>query len=155
MMIKYFYLLILPVLLLVQGCNDSSQTPEDEIRAYINSGVEAAENRNSGDLADMMDPRYSDAKGYNKDRLEKIIGLYFFRHKNIHLFTKIDEIKVFSDEEALVTLHVAMAGQAISSLSVLSGLRAQIYRFELDLVKQDEWLLRSAKWQPASQRDFQ
>jgi intein/homing endonuclease len=148
-------LLFLPVLFLVQACNDSKLTPEDEIRAYIERGVVASENRDSGDLADMVHPQYSDEKGFNKDGLKKIISLYFFRHKNIHLFTRVDEIKFYSDQEALVTLHVAMAGQAISSPSMLSSLRARIYRFELDLEKQDEWLLRSAKWQPASQRDLE
>ena len=151
-----YLILLLPILFFLSACDDSTQTPEDEIRTYISHGVEVAENRNSGDLAEMMHPQYSDEKGFNRDQLIKIIKLYFFRHKNIHLFTKIDEIKLFSDQEALVTLHVAMAGQAISSLSMLSSLRARIYRFELDLVKQDnEWLLQHAIWQPASQRDFE
>ena len=154
-MTRYLILLLL-ILFFLSACDDSTQTPEDEIRAYISHGVEVAENRNSGDLAEMMHPQYSDEKGFNRDQLIKMIKLYFFRHKNIHLFTKIDEIKLFSDQEALVTLHVAMAGQAISSLSMLSSLRARIYRFELDLVKQDnEWLLQHAIWQPASQRDFE
>ncbi len=154
-MSKYLYIL-LPVLVFISSCKDSALTPEDEIRAFIAQGVEAAENRNSGDLEEMIHPQYSDQKGFNQDRLIKMVKLYFFRHKNIYLFTKIDEIKIFSDQEALVTLHVAMAGQAISSLSMLSSLRAQIYRFELDLVKQgDKWMLQHAEWQPASQKDFE
>ena len=138
----------------LQACSGSAISKEDEIKQYLETGVEAAENRSSSDLAELIDNNYLDRKGLNKKELTKLARLYFFRHKNIYLFTKLDGIEFLTENEALVTLHVAMAGSVISDASALSSLRAKIYKFELELVKQDEWLLRQAKWQPANMADM-
>jgi len=145
---------ILCMAFLLQACSGSELSREDEIKQYIEAGAEAAENRSSSDLAELIDDNYRDQKGLNNNELSKLARLYFFRHKNIYLFTKLDSIEFLTENEALVTLHVAMAGSVISDASALSSLRAKIYKFELELVKQDEWLLRQAKWQPASMGDM-
>ncbi len=143
------------VLILIQSCSDNAVSPQDEIRAYINLAVDAAENRDTDALAKLMHVNYSDQKGYGKKQLTGLLRGYFFRHKNIHLFTKIDAIELLTANEAIVRMHVAMAGSAISDIDALSSLRAQIYRFELQLIKQDEWLLRHALWGPASIGDLE
>ena len=73
----------------------------------------------------------------------------------IFLFTKLKEIELVAENQALVSLYVAMAGSVISDTSVLSSLRAKTYRFDLELIKQDKWLLQRATWQPASVGDMQ
>ena len=145
---------ILCITLLLNACSDSALSREDEIKQTIETGVKAAENRSSSDLAKLVDDNYLDQKGLNKNELSKLVRLYFFRHKNIYLFTKLDGIEFLAENEALVTLHVAMAGSVISDVTALSSLTAKIYKFELELVKQDEWLLRQAKWQRASMGDM-
>ena len=125
--------------ILIQSCSDSTVSPQDEIRAYIKSGVYAAQSRDTDALAERMHGDYSDQKGYNKKQLIGLLRGYFFRHKNIHLFTKIDAIELLTENEAIVRMHVAMAGSAITDIDALSSLRARIYRFELQLIKQDEW----------------
>ncbi len=142
------------VFILINACSDNTVSPQDEIRAYLHSGVEAAESRNTNALAELLHGDYSDQKGYNKKRLNKLLRGYFFRHKNIHLFTKIDAIELLTENEAIVRMHVVMAGSTITDVDALFALRAQIYRFELQLVKQDEWLLRHAAWGPASMNDL-
>jgi hypothetical protein len=42
-----------------------------------------------------------------------------------------------------------MAGQVISDPGLLASLRARLYRFDLQLVRQENWLLKQAGWQPA------
>ena len=142
------------VVILTQSCSDSAVSPQDEIRAYIDSGVNAAESRDTDALAELMHGDYSDQKSYNKKQLTGLLRGYFFRHKNIYLFTKIDAIELLTENEAIVRMHVAMAGSAIADVDSLSSLRARIYRFELQLTRQDEWLLRHAVWEPASMNDF-
>ena len=142
------------VAMLIQSCSDNSASPEAEIRAYIQSGIEAAESRSSDALAGLMHDTYTDHKGYNKKQLVGLLRAYFFRHKNIHLLTKIDEIELLTENEAIVRLHVAMAGSVIADVDALSALRARIYRFELQLVKQGEWMLMQALWGPAGIGDF-
>jgi len=138
------------IIFLLGACSDDELSREDEIKQFIESGIEAAESRNSGDLAELIDENYLDDKALNKKQLTKLVRLYFFRHKNIFLFTKFGEIEFLTDNVALVTLHVAMAGSVISDASMLTSLTAQTYKFELELIKRDEWLLQRAKWQRAS-----
>lgn len=138
------------LLMALVGCSDRDLSPEDEIRQYIENGVNAAENRSHRDLADLIDASYRDEKGNNKQKITQLARAYFFRHKNIYLFTKLDDIKFLTDNEAEVTLHVAMAGTEISDINLLSNLRARVYRFELELIKEESWLLKKARWQPAN-----
>ena len=147
---KSFYrtALLTLILLLVQACSDEDSA--DQIRHLIDSAVQAAEDRSPDGLSELLHSDFNDQQGNNRQQLAKLLRLYFFRHKNIHLFTRMDSIEMLSANQASVSLHVAMAGTVISDVNALSSLSARIYRFELQLVKQDDWLLRHASWKPAS-----
>ena len=140
---------------LLLGCSGGTNLPEDEIRNFIAGAVEAAERRSSADLTQMIHDSYLDQRGYNKQQVRSLLRVYFLRHKNIHLFTRIGEIELLGDNQATARLHVAMAGSVISDIDAVSALRARIYGFELRLVKQDEWLLQHASWKPASLVDLE
>jgi len=137
------------------ACSDEPGSAQDEIRTFVEAGVAAAENRSVDDLNDMLHPDYRDAKAYNRKQLADLLRAYFFTHKNIHLFTRIESIELLAENQATVKLHVAMAGSVISDLDALAALRARIYRFELRLVKEDDWLLQHANWTPASILDLE
>lgn len=147
--------LLLWMTVLLQGCSADGESPEDRIRNFIEAGVTAAEARSSSDLADLIHEKYRDQKGYAKKSLTGLLRAYFLRHKNIHLFTKIDEIELLSDNQAMVRLHLAMAGSVISNVGALSTVRARLYRLELSLERDGEWLLRHAGWAPASITDLE
>ncbi|MDJ0833944.1 MAG: hypothetical protein QNJ69_10515 [Gammaproteobacteria bacterium] len=152
---KIILMSFIGLMLTLQGCSDDGISPEDEVRQFIENGIQAAENRNSGDLSDMLFDFYTDQNGYDKKKLVNLLRAYFFRHKNIHLFSRIRDVRMLTDREAEVVMHVAMAGQVISDVTALASLRADLYRFELDLVKEgDDWLLRSAKWKRAQMNDM-
>ncbi len=148
--------LLISLSLVLQACSDSATSPEDEIRLFIEAGVQAGEARSADDLGELIHPDYIDQNGYKRNQLVKLLRAYFFRHKSIHLFTRIDEIELLSANEANVDLHVAMAGTVISDVTSLSGLSARIYRFELQLFRQqEEWRLRHASWARASISDLE
>ena len=153
---KSFYriFLLTLILLLVQGCSDDGSA-EDQIRHLIDNAVQSAEDRSVDGLGELMHTDFIDQQGNNRQQLGRLLRVYFFRHKNIHLFTRVDSIEILSDNQASVSLHVAMAGTVISDVDALSSLSARIYRFELQLVKQDDWLLRHASWEPASLSAFE
>jgi hypothetical protein len=142
-------ILLCLILLLIQACSDDGSA-EDQIRRFIDSGVQAAEARSVDDLSELLHANFVDQQGHNGKSLARVLRAYFFRHKNIHLFSRIDNIEMLSANQASVSLYVAMAGTVISDVSALSSLSARIYRFELQLVKQDDWLLRHASWEPAN-----
>ena len=144
------YWLLALLVLVLQACSDSEESPEAQIRQFIEQAVEVGEARSVDGLTELLDKDYIDLHGNNRKRTGGLLRVYFIQHKNIHLFTRIDEIEILSDNQASVSMHVAMAGTVISDIEALAGLRAQIYRFELQLVKQDEWQLRHASWAPAS-----
>jgi hypothetical protein len=147
--------LILSFTLLLNACSNEELSREAEIELTIAAAIEAAEDRSASDMSELVDERYLDVKGLNKAQLIKLVRLYFFRHKSIYLFSKLGEIDFPAQNKALVTLHVAMAGSAISDITALSSLRASMHRFDLELIKNDKWLLRSATWRPASIADLQ
>lgn len=136
------------------ACSDKKISPEDEIRQYIESVKVAAEERSHSDVADLIDESYADQQDIRKKQLIKMLRAYFFTHKNIHLITQIESIVFQNENKAFVTLHVVMTGNAIKDISALNSLRAQVYRFELLLTKNKNWLLKQAKWQQASIKDL-
>jgi len=143
------------LVMLLLSCSETVKSPEDEIRLFVKSGVEAAENRKLDDLRELIHGNYLDQKGYNKQRLGGLLRAYFFRHKDLFLFYKIEEINRFTENEATVRLYVAMAASVISDIDAIAALRAQVYQFELQLIKEDDWLLHHASWQPANAIDIE
>ena len=139
----------------MQACSENAESPEDEIRTFIKASVAAAENRSLDGLTDLVHHSYLDQKGYNKQRLGGLLRAYIFRHRKIYLFTKIKEIDLLAENEAAVRLYVAMAGSVISDIDAIAALRAQLYEFELQLIKEDDWLLHHASWRPAGIIDFE
>ena len=127
---------------------------EDQVRQFIDAAKNAAENRSYVDLAQLIHKEYADHKAMDKSQLVSFTGRYFLTHKNIHLFTKIDEMVFYSENKVKVTLYAAMAGNVISDVSVLLSLRAKVYKFELQLVKEDQWLLQLADWQQSSVKEM-
>ena len=147
--------LCLSAALALGACGDNRLSPEAEIRRFVDSGVEAGEARSVDAIEALLHPDYLDQKGYNRGQLLKLLRAYFFRHKNIHLFTRVDEIRLLGEDEAEVRLFVAMAGNVISDVSALPSLRARLYRFELRLLHDDRWRLQHARWESARLADLQ
>lgn len=152
---------IVPVLCLVwaslflKACSDDNASPEEQVRRFIEAGVEAAEARSVDGLGELIHTDYRDQKGYNKKQITNLARGLFFRHKEVFLFTRIEEINLVSEIEAIVNLKVAMAGSRISGLEALANLRAQLYDFELQLLKDGDWQLQHARWHRASIAEFE
>ncbi len=152
MIIKYR----IPVLCLVWGalllpaCSGTGDSPEDQIRQFVKSAVEAIENRDLDDFGRIIHDDYLDQNAYNKRRLVGLLGGYLLRHKGLYLFTKIEEINLLAENQAAVLLYVAMTASVVSDADALAALRAQVYQFELQLIREDDWLLQHASWKRAS-----
>ena len=127
----------------IAACGGSGQAPEDEIRAWVDRGHEAAEAKDRGELMDMISPRYSDARGNSRDDIEDLFRFYFFRTNSVALLVGIDEIEVVGDTAASVLLSVGMGATTDGTL----GFDADAYRFALELEREDGgWQLVSGRW---------
>ncbi len=129
--------------LLLAACGEPPTAPEEELRAWVAAGVDAAENKERRALVGMMSSAYTDARGYERDDVDRLLRAYFFRQERIALLPRIEEITVYDETAARIVLTVAMAGTNDGIL----GFSADAYRFAFELEKQaDEWQLISARW---------
>ena len=125
------------------SCGGAPGNAEQQLRAWVDRGHDAAESKDRGTLVDMISPTYSDARGNSRDDIENLFRFYFLRAKKVGLLVNIDSIDVFDDTAAQVMLTVAMGATTDSVL----GFNADAYEFELNLEKAgDEWLLVSGRW---------
>ena len=134
------------IVLLTAGmasCGGAPEGAEQQLRAWVDRGHEAAERKDRGAIVDMISPTYSDARGNSSDDIENLFRLYFLRAKKVGLLVSIDDIEVFDDSAAQVMLTVAMGATTDSVL----GFNAEAYEFELELENAgDEWTLVSGRW---------
>jgi hypothetical protein len=131
------------VIVYLAACGDPPSEPEEELRAWVAAGVIAAENKERRELVDMIAPSYADARGNDREGIDKTLRVYFFRQHEIGLITRIEEITLYDDTAAKIVVAVGMAGTNDGVL----GFSADAYRFELEVEKASgEWKLISARW---------
>lgn len=142
------------IVLMLSACSRPSE-PEAEIRAFIAEAQAAAEAHRVGDLRQLIAEDYNDERGNDRKAIENLLRLQILRQQSIHLFTRIDTIELPSPDRAAVRVAVAMVGQPVSRADELINLKADLYRFDLELERRDgAWVARRAQWQPAQIDDF-
>lgn len=135
----------LPLVLALVGLAGCGETPlpEQEVRAWVAEGHRLAEEKQRRDLVSMISPDYADDRGNGRDDIEKMFLWYFMRMNSVELIPSIEKLTIVGDTAAELTLAVGMAGTNDGTL----GFSADAYRFEMELIKDDDrWLLLSARW---------
>ena len=131
-------------LLLLTACSDDG-SPEQQVRAVIESMEVAAEARDVGDLMEHISASYRDAQGQDRTEASRYARGYFIANQSVHLLTRIESLEFPAPDEARVKLQVGMAGRA--GASGQAGLSADLYDFDLALVREDgEWKVSYADW---------
>lgn len=142
------------VCLTLVACGEKT-SPEGQIKAYIAKSVAAVEAREILAVRELISEQYKDEHRRDRNHLAQLAAGYFFRHKNIHLFTQINDITFPAPDKSNVKLYVAMAGRPIKGAQALIDIRANLYQFDFTLTKQSgEWLLEKIRWQQASIEDI-
>jgi hypothetical protein len=125
------------------ACGEPPGSAEEQIRAWVDKGHEAAEAKDRDELVDMISPTYADARGNSRDDIENLFRFYFLRTNKVGLLVSVDDIEVIDDTAAEVMLTVGMGATTDSAL----GFNADAYHFELELENEgDGWLLVSGRW---------
>ena len=149
-----FVIPLIFISLVLSACSEK-RSPEDQVRQFIASAVTAAESREALAIRKLISDKYMDDSRRDRRALTAMAMGYFLRHKNIHLLTQISEIKFPMPDKARVKLYVAMAGSPVTGAQALLDMRADIYQFELILIRDgDDWLLQKLHWQHASLEDI-
>jgi len=146
--------LLLLLLLSLGGCG-TADSPEQRIKEMIEAGELAVESRSAGDVMALISNDYQDDNGRGRDQLLQLLGVYFYRHRSIHLLVQIHAIALTGEGRAKVTVYTAMAGRPVSDAESLLALHADLYRFDLKLQElEGAWLVTSSGWRRASPEDF-
>ena len=142
-------------LVLVLAACGSKETPEEQVKQFVAAGEEVFEARNIGDVKELISEKYNDELGRTRQDLVALSARYIFSNKNIHVLTRIGELTFPSENKALLQLYVAMTGQNVSDLDALLNMQADLYRFDMELVREGrQWKLLKADWRRAKGEDF-
>jgi hypothetical protein len=132
------------VLILLAGCGDDA-SPEQQVRAVIESMERAAEARDAGDLMEHISATYRDAQGQDRSEASRYARGFFLANQSIHLLTRIESLEFPSPDEARVKVQVGMAGRGGEPGA--ATLSADLYDFDVALVLEDgEWKVSYADW---------
>ena len=150
-----FFLSWAAICVILHGCSGPNNTPEQQVHRFVSMAEEAAEQRDTSSIKKLIAETYSDGFKRTRRDLARVAAGYFLRNKNIHVFTYVDDIHFPSVDRAEVQVYAAMAGQPIPGAESLLDIRADLYRFDCVLARNNqEWLLTSSSWRPALIDDF-
>jgi hypothetical protein len=128
---------------LMTACGGPSTEPEEALRQWIAEAEAAAEDLDRRGLVSMVSGRYADARGNDREAVDRLLRLYFLRQKSVVLVVKIDKLTVMDETAAEVLVTAAGVGMTTRAL----GVNADSYQFLLELEKEgDEWMLIGARW---------
>jgi hypothetical protein len=133
----------------------TSVSPEQRLRAAIESGIEAAEKEDHAAIAGFVSDDYADHRGRDRRALLGLVRGYLSQMGPLHIFSVERSLVMASPGRAEVTLLVAVASVPIETIADLGNATADLGRVEL--VFADEgggWRLVEARWNPADLSDF-
>ena len=116
----------------------------------------AVEQRSLDSVKELVDGDYKDEWNGNRRAALRALMFYFQGHQSIHLLTRVSDIRLSDDEKsASATVYVGMSGDPVEQSEALINLNADLYRFDIELIADDnDWLVSSARWQRARLEDF-
>lgn len=134
------------IVLVSSGCADPD-TPEQQIRSLISSAEVAAQDKQLGDLKELVSDRYTDGRGYGKQQIVQMLRVYLLRHQSVHLYVHVESVEFPVPELASVNLVVGMAGRGVPEGSDWR-IKADLYDIRLELERDDDiWRVIAADWQ--------
>ena len=136
---------------LLASCGGDPASPEERIGALIDAMEQAVETGSVEQAAVLLHPNYRDDIYPNKFAAMRILAAYLRRHSGIHLFSVVDTIDLAPDGAgANSVIYFAMIGVAVDSVETLSRLRADLYRFDVELgLLEGDWRILHGRWERA------
>jgi len=140
------------------GCGGGDAlTPEQEISATLEAFKEAAHQRDVGAATELFSDAYGDTAGRDRAAIKAVVLQYFMGHEAIHILYRLRRLELAEPPEAAhVTLAAAVTGAPVSEVGELENLNADVFTFDLTMVREDDerWRIRSVQWKRASIADL-
>lgn len=136
------------------ACGGPQESPEARIKDLVSRAEQAAEDHDLSVFRDSVSDDYQDDHGYNRQTVLRLVQGMLLRNQNIHLLSLVREVRV-ENGSAYARVLVAMASRPIESADALLNVRADLMRFDVQLVlESDEWRVRAVDWERAEPGDF-
>jgi hypothetical protein len=131
--------------LLMAACG-RERSPEEQIRDVVAAAEKGAEARDLSEVMALVSDRYSDLQEQDKAAVREVMRGYFLVNQSIHLLTRVEDIRLESDELATAHATVGMLGREDGDWA----LAADVYEFDLRFLREDgTWRVQSATWRRA------
>jgi len=113
------------------------------------------EERKLGRILEYISENYQDESGRGLKDIKRAIHLQLLRHKSLYIFSTITDIEWLDESSASVQIATAMAGKPIKNVSLLESVRADMIKFVVLFVLEDNiYKVESASWEWADPSDF-
>ena len=139
------------MLSILGGCGGERTPPEQQVRELVEAMEQAVESGSINAAGELIDTDYRDQRHANKREAIATLFAYLRRHQQIHLFTLIRELEIGAEQTgASVVVYVAMSGMPIESVESVISVKADLYRFDVQMaLRDDEWRIVSSQWRRA------
>lgn len=149
---------VIPFVLVLTACSDEVKLSKEQLLLQSIEGLENRfEERKLGKIVEYVSESYHDETGRNLRDIKRAIQLQLMRHKTLYVFSTITDTQWHDESNKQVTVEItaAMAGKPIKSASILTSLRADMIKFTVDFILENEvYKVKSATWTWADPSDF-
>lgn len=145
--------LLAGLLLLATACSDPAP-PEQRVRDFINEIEQLAEDRQFTELVGYIDNDYVDTRGNDKLKAAGILRAFYLRNKDVHLFVRIDEIRIPDPQHASATIYVAMSRRPLLESEAAQLPATSMHKVDMELAADgDSYRILQTEWQRARGAD--
>jgi hypothetical protein len=133
---------------ILAGCG-GREGPEQRVRAFVDRVAASAEARSLRDFDAHLAPGFRTEGGLTRDEALALVARYVLSHRPIHVFQRIQELELRGPDQARVVVVAALAGAPMAGPEDLARLKADLFRFDLELADLgDGFQITGGLWQP-------
>ena len=138
------------------GCAGAPDDPERQIRDLVATLEQSAEARETGPFRDALVETYADNRHRNRAAALQSLRAYLHYYGNLHLFSVVRSIDVdAAGERAEAVVFVALTAIPVESVGQLVSVKADAFRFDVQLVHDDDrWQVAASAWRRVGSDDF-
>ena len=139
------------------SCSSDEKLSKDQLLYQSIAEIESRfEQRKLGLIVEYVSENYKDDTGRTLRDIKRAIQMQLMRHKSLYVFSSIKEVQWSEDNNnAKVEIAAAMGGKPIQSASILTSVRADMIKFTVDFILEDEvYKIKAATWTWADPSDF-
>jgi|GEM_PF-3416463 len=137
------------------NCSGTDElSKEQRLRQSITALENHFEERKLSKILEYVSEDYQDDQGRKIRDIRRVIQMQIMRHKSLYVFSAIKSVE-WIDENAKVEIAAAMGGKPMESASILTSVRADMIKFSVDFVLEDDvYKVKGATWSWAVPSDF-